>query len=47
MMENHKEKIEDFERKVLTDYNELTDDLNDPIFLIHTIYDETMMSIKD
>lgn len=45
--EMFKIKFDDAHNKVFEHYDELIDDLNDPIFLIHTMFDETMMSIKD
>lgn len=43
----HKEKIKNFEKTYLEEYNHKVDDLNDPTILLHTAYDETMLGMKE
>lgn len=43
----HRLKMKAIEQHLAEDYSQKIDDLNDPVMLMHTVYDETMLAMKE
>ena len=43
----HRLKMKAIEKELVEDYNHKIDDLNDPVMLLHTVYDESMLAMKE
>ena len=43
----HRLKMKAIEKQLVEDYSQKIDDLNDPVMLMHTVYDESMLAMKE